>query len=109
MWSSLKYGDGVAADTFEQYSRLLMTTNPSLSAKLCTSKNDQVERIIEFKECTKVEKVEAAKTYPEANVVFHSSDVQHPLYDFMFRDSKGHVVQVTLGRSHTASKAHRGA
>jgi len=46
--------------------------------------------------------VSSALTTP--NVVFHSVNARHPLYDFAYTDSKGfHAFQVTTGKEHSAS------
>jgi len=46
--------------------------------------------------------VSSALTTP--NVVFHSVNARHPLYDFAYTDSEGfHAFQVTTGKEHSAS------
>ena len=40
------------------------------------------------------------------NVIFYSSNRQHPLYDMIFkRDSTFYAIQVTVGRNHDSKQA----
>jgi len=100
---------------FEHYARFLMTRDRP--KQFIYRKSEKTERIkledrenstghVELGGCGESkwtnDIVSSALTTP--NVVFHSVNATHPLYDFAYTDSKGfHAFQVTTGKKHSAS------
>lgn len=94
---------------FQRYTRRLMTNEGPIQFQVrpCTgkrSKEDPLRRALGG--CTETREamdlVEAARSVP--NVVFHSTDENYPLIDFIYRDEAGHfhAFQATTSKKHKA-------
>jgi hypothetical protein len=95
---------------FETYCRALMADGQVFCRRPCCGKSNTEYKTISdvtLGGCKEVRMVpdipKAAKEHPM--ILFHSTDPQHPLYDFMYynsTDATYHAFQVTTGKTHDA-------
>jgi hypothetical protein len=109
LWDQMVKGELIdSPKAFETYCRVLITRpQQGFKHRLCIGKNASAYQnfsFVVFEGCKEIRMVSdivsAAKKHPL--VLFHSTDPQHPLYDFMYCSQNGtfHAFQATINKSH---------